>query len=90
LKNNSDLPFPCAMQVFNDRKQIYVWGRPAVTCGHKECYRCAWNHEEAQRRAQIPLTLCPDGLRRKIIPPKPKYGESEEGPEEEQEDSDNE
>lgn len=35
-----------------------------------ECERCGWNVQEDARRKAIPLTLCSDGLRRKIIPPR--------------------
>ena len=31
------------------------------------CFRCGFNIDEANRRAAIPLTPCPDGLKRKII-----------------------
>lgn len=31
------------------------------------CGRCGFNIHEANRRAEIPLTPCPDGLKRKII-----------------------
>jgi hypothetical protein len=43
-----------------------------ITCwDHRGCARCGFNVEEDARRKQIPLTLCEDGLRRKLIPPKP-------------------
>lgn len=43
-----------------------------ITCwDHRGCDRCGFNVEEDARRKQIPLTLCEDGLRRKLIPPKP-------------------
>ena len=32
------------------------------------CARCGFNREEDARRKELPLTLCKDGLRRKIIP----------------------
>ena len=35
------------------------------------CERCGFDREEAKRRLDIPLTLCSDGLQRKLIPPKP-------------------
>lgn len=34
------------------------------------CWRCGFNIMEDARRKQIPLTLCDDGLRRKLIPPR--------------------
>lgn len=37
----------------------------------RDCARCGFNEKEDARRKQIPLTLCEDGLRRKIIPRKP-------------------
>ena len=40
-----------------------------------ECARCGWNDEEAERRKAMPLTLCEDGLRRKILPPRPRPNE---------------
>lgn len=33
----------------------------------EECERCGFSAEEAARRQAVPLTLCGDGLRRKII-----------------------
>lgn len=43
-----------------------------ITCwDHRGCARCGFNVDEDSRRKQIPLTLCSDGLRRKLIPPKP-------------------
>ena len=36
-----------------------------------ECERCGFNPVENKRRKQIPLTLCEDGLYRKIIPKRP-------------------
>lgn len=44
----------------------------------RECSRCGWNEKEATRRKKIPLTLCEDGLRRKIIPRKPHTAEVKE------------
>ena len=45
-----------------------------VTCwDHRGCSRCGFFEEEAERRKQIPLTLCEDGLRRKLIPPKTPF-----------------
>lgn len=42
-----------------------------ITCwDHRGCARCGFNVDEDARRKQIPLTLCSDGLRRKLIPPK--------------------
>ena len=35
-----------------------------------ECERCGWNVQEDAFRKDLPLTLCPDGLRRKLIPPR--------------------
>jgi hypothetical protein len=61
-------PHPCSYLVWDERKEQEVWYTPGVNCDHVSCDRCAWNHEEAERRAQIPLTLCSDGLRRKFIP----------------------
>lgn len=37
---------------------------------HRGCDRCGFNVDEDARRKQIPLTLCSDGLHRKLIPPK--------------------
>ena len=74
-------PAPCATRVWDDLNEKYGWSRPSVLCDGKNCDRCAWNLEEAYRRAQIPLTVCPDGLRRKLIPPRPtvlKENETEE------------
>ncbi len=34
------------------------------------CWRCGFNVAEDLRRKQIPLTLCDDGLLRKLIPPR--------------------
>lgn len=36
-------------------------------CAHWGCEYCGFNAEEAERRKKLPLVLCPDGLRRKII-----------------------
>ncbi len=36
----------------------------------KECERCGFDKKEDARRKAIPLTLCTDGLRRKLIPPR--------------------
>lgn len=36
-------------------------------CESKDCENCGFNPQEAERRKNIPLTLCKDGLRRKII-----------------------
>ena len=41
------------------------------------CWRCGFNIMEDARRKQIPLTLCDDGLRRKLIPPRGKTQETE-------------
>lgn len=35
-----------------------------------ECDRCGFNFEEDARRKEIPLVMCKDGKRRKIIPAK--------------------
>ena len=35
------------------------------------CDRCGFNRGEDERRKQLPLTLCDDGLRRKVIPKLP-------------------
>lgn len=43
-----------------------------------ECECCGWNVQEDARRKEIPLTLCSDGLRRKIIPPRQRTVEDEE------------
>lgn len=40
-----------------------------------ECEHCGWNDEEAERRKHIPLQWCPDKLRRKILPPRPRPNE---------------
>ena len=42
----------------------------ALSCG-TVCERCGWNDEIAEQRKQIPLTRGEDGLRRKILPPRP-------------------
>lgn len=36
-------------------------------CDTRNCAHCGFNPEEAKRRKEIPLTLCEDGLRRKIL-----------------------
>lgn len=36
-----------------------------------ECEHCGWNDEVAAQRKRIPLRWCEDGLRRKILPPRP-------------------
>lgn len=36
-------------------------------CEHRDCARCGFNADEAERRKNIPLTECDDGLRRKVI-----------------------
>lgn len=41
-----------------------------IGCGTR-CECCGWNDEVAERRKQIPLTSGEDGLRRKILPPRP-------------------
>lgn len=41
------------------------------------CWRCGFNVAEDLRRKQIPLTLCDDGLRRKLIPPRGNTQETE-------------
>ena len=43
---------------------------PSSYC-YRNCERCGFDKDENERRKQIPLTLCPDGLRRKIIPRRP-------------------
>lgn len=35
-----------------------------------DCERCGFDRAENERRKKIPLTLCKDGLMRKIIPRK--------------------
>ena len=40
-----------------------------------ECANCGWNDEEAERRRHIPLKWCEDGMRRKILPPRPHTDE---------------
>lgn len=48
--------------------------RGAVSAGltFTACERCGFDKQEASRRMKIPLTLCPDGLQRKLIPPIPR------------------
>ena len=48
--------------------------RGAVSAGltFTACERCGFDKQEADRRMKIPLTLCRDGLKRKLIPPSPK------------------
>lgn len=48
--------------------QFHREGNPAMD--FQDCERCGWNRVEAEMRKTIPLTLCPDGLRRKLIPPR--------------------
>lgn len=43
-------------------------------CGGR-CEGCGWCREEYISRRAIPLTLCKDGLRRKILPPRPRTDE---------------
>lgn len=71
-------PVPCAIRVWDDRRQKYGWSRPAVLCDNKSCEHCAWNHEEARRRSQIPLTVGPNGLRRRLISHQPTVLEETE------------
>ena len=33
-----------------------------------DCERCGFDRKEDERRKKLPLTLCEDGLMRKIIP----------------------
>ena len=40
-----------------------------------ECEHCGWNDEVAAQRKRIPLRWCEDGLRRKILPPRPRPNE---------------
>lgn len=35
---------------------------------YKYCERCGFRKEEDEMRKAIPLTMCEDGLRRKLIP----------------------
>ena len=53
----------------------------------EECWRCGFNVLEAERRKKTELTLCDDGLRRKIIPKKPVYAKTEEAPNEKDSDA---
>lgn len=39
-----------------------------ATPSHKNCGHCGFNRAEAMLRKKIPLTLCEDGLYRKILP----------------------
>ena len=43
----------------------------------QECKRCGWNVQEDAFRKELPLTLCPDGLRRKLIPPRHRLATAE-------------
>ena len=52
---------------------FYAQEGMAQTCYVDECWRCGFNILEDKRRKQIPLTLCSDGLRRKLIEKKPEY-----------------
>ena len=61
--------YPCVKIEWDDRLRKEVPSRPAVNCDHVACKYCAWNPEVAAQRARLPLTLCSDGLRRKLIPP---------------------
>lgn len=36
-------------------------------CEKRNCENCGFNPVEAKRRKNIPLTLCADGLRRKVV-----------------------
>lgn len=31
------------------------------------CKKCGFNKDEAERRRKLPMEVCPDGLRRKIL-----------------------
>lgn len=70
---------PCAVVEWDERRNKDVLSRPAVNCERIACKYCAWNPAEMARRAKIPLTMCSDGLRRKIIPLRPgqKVGDDE-------------
>ena len=60
--------YPCAKIEWDERLRKDVPSRPAVNCNHTACKYCPWNPDVAAKRARLPLTLCPDGLRRKLIP----------------------
>lgn len=47
------------------------WGATKAGLKLEECSRCGFDKEENARRIATPLTLCADGLLRKIIPRKP-------------------
>lgn len=49
--------------------------------GNACCKRCGFEQHEAKKREDIPLTLCADGLRRKLIPRKPTSQHGEGGQE---------
>lgn len=70
-KTNKDcLRGGCERWYYNQTGPTTVW--------IEDCWRCGFNVLENERRQKIPLTLCEDGLRRKIIPAKPSSGEVKE------------
>lgn len=46
----------------------------AQECGGG-CAGCGWNRAEHEMRQTLPLTMCEDGLRRKILPKRPELNE---------------
>ena len=47
------------------------WGAAKAKLKFTECERCGFDYKEDERRKQLPLVMCKDGLQRKIIPAKP-------------------
>ena len=58
--------------------------KPPANCLKGGCYwpsgcsSCGFDKNEAERRKQLPLVLCKDGLRRKIISTKTKTEKEED------------
>lgn len=53
----------------------WFWAKDINNLPLLDCETCGFNILEDQRRKKIPLTLCEDGLRRKIIT---KRGDSDD------------
>lgn len=52
----------CIKHGCEDWENNYISAEPYPFCEH-----CGFNKLEAERRKKIPLVLCEDGLRRKIL-----------------------
>jgi len=58
------------MCIKNGCEEWYGVAKNDLRKANAMCVRCGFSKTEDELRKKLPLTLCEDGLRRKLIPPK--------------------